>query len=136
MVRQDARGGLKRYFKEIKSLFPVYGEREKLFLADFMSDVNDYAALHPDSDYEQFTSAFGEPKTVVAQYIADADSTYLTKQIKIARFVKAGIMVFIIAFVIMAAAVITIHYVGYIKAHESYIAREVTTVAEEQGASD
>jgi hypothetical protein len=131
MVRQDARGDLKRYFKEIKSLFPVYGEREKLFLADFISDVNDYAALYPESDYTQLIAAFGEPRIIVSQYIANADSAYLTKQIKIAAIVRRCVLIIVALAFITAVMFTVLKYQSYVEMREQYIAREVTVIAEE-----
>jgi hypothetical protein len=130
MLQRKLGNDLKHYFKEIKSLFPVYSEREKQFLVGLMSEVDEYIALNPDSDYAQLISVFGEPKTIVSQYIAEADATYLLKRIRTARFIKLGVVVVIIAVVIAAASVITLKYMDYVKAQAHYIDREVTEIIE------
>jgi hypothetical protein len=132
MAQKELENDLKRYFKEIKLLFPVYGKKEKEFLADFISEVDEYIASNPTSDYAQLISLFSEPKTIVSRYIADADSAYLAKQIKTAKFVRIGIVAIIIAAVIVVALVIMINYVDYIKGQASYVDREVTEVIEGQ----
>jgi hypothetical protein len=131
-MQQDPGNDSGRYRKGIKSLFSVYGKKEKLFLANLMSDVDEYIKSNPESDYAQITSVFGEPKTVVSQYIADADSAYLSKQIRATKFVKIGVMAFIIAVVIAVASVTAIQYVDHIKAQGQFIDREVVAIVEEE----
>ena len=131
MDKPTARNDLKRYFKEIKSLLPVYSKEEKKFLTNLMRDVDSYIEENPDSDYMQYISQFGEPKDIASRYIADADSNYLLSQIKTSKYIKIGVLIIIIAFVIGVASVITIHYIDFVKAQESYIAREVTEITYE-----
>jgi hypothetical protein len=113
-------------------LFPVYAEKEKQFLASLMSDVDEYIASHPESDYMQLISVFGEPKTIVSQYIADADAACLAKQVKTTKFVRIGVIAIIIAVVIVVTSVIAIMYVDYVKGQAYYIDREVTEVTKEE----
>jgi hypothetical protein len=130
MVQQKFENDLKRYFKEIKSLFPVYGEREKQFLANLMSDIGKFTGSNPISDYVQLISSFGEPKTIVSQYLAEADSDYLAKQIKTAKFVRIGVIAIIIAAVVVIVSVIAIMYVDFVKGQTQYLDREVTEFIE------
>jgi hypothetical protein len=126
MAQQKFENDLKHYFKEIKSLFPVYGEKERQFLANLMSDIEKHIESNPVSDYMQLISSFGEPKVIVSRYIADADSAYLAKQIKTTKLVRIGVVAAIIAIVIVVSSVVVIKYVDYIKGQAYYIDREVT----------
>jgi hypothetical protein len=130
MVQQKFENDLKRYFKEIKSLFPVYGEKEKQFLANLMSDIDKFTESNPVSDYMQLISSFGEPKTIVSQYIADADSAYLAKQIKTTKFVRIGVIAIIITSVIAVASVVAVKYMDYVKGQAYYIDREIVEMGE------
>jgi hypothetical protein len=131
MTRQSFKIDSKRYFKEIKSLFPVYGKEEKLFLANLMSDAEEYIASNSECDYAQFILEFGEPKTIVSQYIADADSAHLSKQIRTARIVKICAAIVAAAVICTALINVVIAYVSFIEARDSYIAREVIVINEE-----
>jgi hypothetical protein len=113
-------------------LFPVYAEKEKQFLASLMSDVDEYIASHPESDYMQLISAFGEPKTIVSQYIADADAACLLKRIRTATIMKRCVLIVIL--IALASAVIfgITNYRLYIEGQEYYIDREVTEVTTEE----
>jgi hypothetical protein len=132
MSKQSLENDLKRYLKEVRSLFPVYSVREKRFIAGFMSDVNEYAELNPDSDYEELISIFGEPKTVVSGYIADADTAYLMKRIRTAAVIKLCAVIFI-ALAFIAVAIFGVRsYMSFIKGQEHYIDREVIEIIEEE----
>jgi hypothetical protein len=128
MVKQGVRNDLKHYFKEIRSLFPVYGEREKQFLAKFMSMVDEYIATNPDSNYMQLSSVFGEPKTIVSQYIADADSEYLSKRIRTSKAIKRCILVIVLLAIISVAIFGVRNYMLYIESQKYYVDREVTEI--------
>jgi hypothetical protein len=130
MIQQELENDLKHYFKEIKSLFPIYGEREKLFLAGLMSDVNEYIALNHTSDYMQIISVFGEPKKIVSQYIADADVSYLLKRIRIATVVKRCILILLLLALISVTIFGAVNYKQYIEHQQSYIDREITVITE------
>ncbi|MDR0519774.1 MAG: hypothetical protein LBG82_06965 [Clostridiales Family XIII bacterium] len=123
--------GLKHYFKEIKLLFPVYGDEEKKFIAHYKADINEYIISNPDSSYEQIVLTFGEPKTIVSRYMAEADAEYLYKQIRTARFIRIGIVVIVIAVVVAAASIVVIKYADFVKGQAQYIDREVTEITTE-----
>jgi hypothetical protein len=93
-----------------------------------MSEVDAYIASHPESDYVQLISALGEPKVIVSQYIADADAAYLLRRIRIAKFVRIGVVAVIVAVVVAVSAVIAIKYVDYVKGQSAYLEREVTEI--------
>jgi hypothetical protein len=132
MDESSIENDLKRYFKEIKSLLPVYGGEEKKFIAAIKVDVDEYAAVDPDCNYERIVSAFGTPKAAVMQHIADADEEYLLRRIRTAKFVKIGIVAGIVAVVIAVSAVVAIYYVDYMKGQGSYVDREVIEVTKEK----
>jgi uncharacterized membrane protein len=133
MAQKELENDLKHYFKQIKSLFPIYGKKEKEFLNDFMSEAGEYLASNPTSDYAQLVSSLGEPKDVVSQYLANADSEYLAKQIKTTKFVRIGVVAIIIAAVVAVASIVAIWYVSYVNLQESYIGREIIEVGEIEG---
>jgi hypothetical protein len=132
MAQKELENDLKHYFKEIKSLFPVYGKKEKEFLTDFMSEVDEYTASNPTSYYMQLISSFGEPKIVVAQYITDSDSTYLLKQIRSSTLIKRCVLIIILLALISAVIFGAINYRLYVEAREQYIDREVTEIIGEK----
>lgn len=132
MAQQSLENDLKHYFKEIKSLFPVYGMKEKQFLASLKSDVDEYIASNPASDYAQLISVFDEPKIIVAQYIAEADAEYLSKRIRMARVVRICATIIVIAVIVAIVSIILIRHANSSKFQEYYINREVTEFIDEE----
>jgi hypothetical protein len=128
MAQRSLENDLKHYFKEIKSLFPVYGVKEKQFLTSFMSDVYEYIALNPESDYTQLISVFNAPNAIVAQYIADADSAYLSKRIKTAKLARRCILIVILLALVSAVASGIRNYMLYIEGQGHYIEREIVEI--------
>jgi hypothetical protein len=128
MTQKELGNDLKQYFKQIKLLFPIYGKKEKEFLADFMSEASEYIAANPTSGYTQLVSSLGEPKIIVSQYFADADSEYLARQIKTTNLLRIGIIVIIVASVVVAASTTAIRYKSYVNAQQSYIGREIIEI--------
>jgi hypothetical protein len=121
----------KRYFKLVKSLFPICGKEEKLFIGSLKTDVDEYIKSNPESDYDKLVVAFGEPKTVMSQYISDTDSDYLEKQIRTATIVKRCVLIIILLAVISSVIFGVINYRLYIEGKQHYIDREITEVVEE-----
>jgi hypothetical protein len=132
MRNSEKNNDLNHYFNDIKTLFPVYGKEEKLFLAGLMSNVHEYLADNPGSGYEHIISAFGEPKTIVSQYITDADESYLLKRIRTAAAMRRCVLIIIVLVLISAIVFAAFKYKSYVEMREQYINREVTTVIEEE----
>lgn len=122
---------LGHYFKAIKSLFPVYGKDEKNFLDQLKANMLSHVESNPDCDYVQLMSLFGEPNAIVAQYLSDADSQYLIKRIKSAKYIRRGIVAAVVIALIAASAVIGLEYKSYLELQDAYVDREVTVIEKE-----
>lgn len=94
----------KHYFKEIKSLFPTFGENEKKYLESFKTDVEECTDTLHDLTYLQLVSQFGDPNVIVSEYLAEADPEYLKKRIRVSKHVRVMAVVVIVA--VIAASLI------------------------------
>lgn len=124
---------LKRYIKEIRSLFPTFGNHEKEFLSGLRVEVENYALSYPDSDYLQFISCFGEPSVIISDYFAKADFSYLSKRIRITKYLKICSAAVVILAVVVAGIKIGIDYKGYLDAKEAYLAVKETEIQQFPG---
>ena len=106
MSRKKTNNDLRRYFKEIKSLFPTYGEREKKYFASFKNAVEESGETGSALTVGQLCAQFGEPNTIVSEYLAVADADYLRKRIKTTKYVKLCIA--IVALIIVVAVTIEV----------------------------
>ncbi len=100
----------KKYFKTIKKLLPIYGEKEKKFLADLDFTVNEYMSRNPSCTAWDIEQHFSSPQNVVAEYINALDTDYLTKHLKRTHMVR---MAFYAVFVLLLCSFSIHTYLDY-----------------------
>lgn len=83
----------KRYLKEIKALMPVYGKYEKRFFHDIKDSICELDAEH--ITYEMLCRKLGRPEDLIVNYYQEIDSTYLRKQLKRTRSIKAVVLIIV-----------------------------------------
>ena len=70
----------RKYIRQCRTLFPVYGNSERTFLNRLKVQINEHLDLFPDLSYEELVKQFGTPKEVIMEYYANADDDYLLKK--------------------------------------------------------
>ena len=116
---------MKKYFKNCKRLFPVYGSSERQYLARLRNHVLEYQADHESCTYEDIVAEFGSPTEIVGSYYRSMDDNYLLK--------KAN---FVTHFRILIAVIvgIIILFLGYksFTLYQTYLeTRDTSTLYEE-----
>ena len=71
----------RKYIRQCRTLFPVYGKSERTFLNRLKVQINEHLELFPDLSYEELVKQFGTPKEVIMEYYANADDDYLLKKL-------------------------------------------------------
>lgn len=69
----------RKYIRQCRTLFPVYGNSERTFLNRLKVQINEHLDLFPDLSYEELVKQSGTPKEVIMEYYANADDDYLLK---------------------------------------------------------
>ncbi|RHS94498.1 DUF6120 family protein [Erysipelatoclostridium sp. AM42-17] len=72
----------KKYYREVKKLFPLYGRKEALFLKALKRQIQEYQYLN----YQELVSHFGKPLDIVISYYESIDSAYIIKKVNIKKF--------------------------------------------------
>jgi hypothetical protein len=128
MDKQITNREISRYLKQVKALIPIYGKRERSFLVELNTAIEDYIESSPSADIQQMHSHFGEPTKVASDYLSESDSDYLTRQIKRIRHIR--IIVFILVVLIIAAFGVRmgLNYKNYSDARESYLSIKETII--------
>ena len=67
----------KRYIKDINSIFPFHGKREKVFLKQLFMQVSEYENDHNLCSYNELQNEFGSPIEILKSYYDSIDSDYL-----------------------------------------------------------
>lgn len=73
----------KRYYRNVKKLFPVYLKREKLYLKQLKEQIDEYE----DTSYEELVNIFGDPIDIVKAYYDTINGKYLLLRMNLKRVV-------------------------------------------------
>ncbi len=73
----------KKYYTNVKRLFPIHSKKEKIYLQQLKEQISEY----DDITYEKLIDSFGEPIDVVKAYYETISSNYLLKRISIKRII-------------------------------------------------
>lgn len=86
----------KKYYRDLKRLFSVYGKEEKTYLNEMKVQIDEYAADNPGLTYDELEEEFGSPNEVISAYYLSCDSNQLIKKMRIRKFVKRTCLILII----------------------------------------
>lgn len=118
----------RQYISDVKSLFPIVGKEERIFLAKLKKTIENYC------DEEEFTSitelydSFGQPNEIVNSYYSDVDTQYVIRKIKTAKAVKLTIMAFLLVYLISVIIYGIKTYTQYEKFIDSMVYYEEITI--------
>ena len=120
----------KKYFKDIKKLFPVNGKREKMFLNDFKAQIDTYEQENNSATYNDYVEDLGSPVDIVISYYQTIDSPYILKRMEFRRIISC-----IALLVVVMTLTVSIYYVYTMnKAYEKWessVPNEYTETIEE-----
>lgn len=88
----------RKYIRQCRTLFPVYGNSERTFLNRLKVQINEHLDLFPDLSYEELVKQFETPKEVIMEYYANADDDYLLKKIDVSKKIKRFLLFIAILF--------------------------------------
>lgn len=74
----------KKYYKDVKSLFPIHKTKEKDYLKKIKSQIEECES----NSYEELEQIFGTPIDIVKAYYDTIDSKYLIKAIQVKKMIK------------------------------------------------
>ena len=125
---------LRLYFKQIKSLLPLYGKQERRFLENFKEDVEDYIERNQDATIDDVISEFGEATYIAASYIESLESEDLNKRLSLKKmfwYMILAVVMIAFAFAVFEAVLL---YKEYLAAQDAHMVREETTIIIEESS--
>ena len=90
----------RKYIRQCRTLFPVYGKSERTFLNRLKVQVNEHLDLFPDISYNELVKQFGSPREVVMEYYDNIEDDYLLSKIDLAKKVKKFLLFIAILFLV------------------------------------
>lgn len=119
------------YLKSLKKLFPIYGKKERQYIKNLQTPLQEYAEEKEDLSYEELTEEFGTPSHVISEYFSEVDDEYLFRQLRIRGYVKKFLIFVLVAFVILIGYRYYLAYQNYENAMEEHIIYEETIIEED-----
>ena len=120
-----------KYLKSLKKLFPIYGKKERQYIKNLQTPLQEYAEEKEDLSYEELTEEFGTPSHVISEYFSEVDDEYLFRQLRIRGYVKKFLIFVLVAFVIVIGYRYYLAYQNYENAMEEHIIYEETIIEED-----
>ncbi len=119
---------IKRYLKEIRNLLPVYGRKEKAFVAMIKTSVLETYSESNTVSYDMLCSEFGKSKDIVISYFTEADDEELYKHIHFSKTIRTAAICIVVIVVAVAVFKFSLIYDSYKKSVDAIITQEVTVI--------
>lgn len=119
---------IRKYMKDIRTLFPTMGKDERDYLKGFKENVLDYVQENNVKSKEELFEEFGNPKEVVTEYLNRVDTEYLIKKMKRTTIIKRGILIIVMMFMGVNLYRATLIYKDYKESINARIYEERTTI--------
>ena len=119
---------IRKYIRNCKQLFPVYGKYERKFLKQLKEQVIKYVSEFPHLTYDELVTQFGSPKDIVLAYYDSIDDDYLLKKSNLAKNVKRFLVILLTIFLIFIVYRSCMIYYAYQKIQNNFILNEVSTI--------
>jgi len=97
---------IKEYLDNCKTLLPMYGKNEKLYMQRMSNRLLEFKEEKNDMNYDDIVNRFGSPVSVVNAYIEDLDTDVLIRNIKRTKIIKK-MAIIILAIVLSCSLIVT-----------------------------
>ena len=100
---------MRKYLKDCRRLFPIYGDSERQHLKRLKSHIQEYWTEHGGNcSYDDLVTQFGSPAEVVASYYDSVDENRLLRSINFMEYFR------IFAVILISLLIIFLSYKSYI----------------------
>lgn len=120
-----------KYLKSVKKLFPIYGKKERQYIKNLQTPLQEYAEEKEDLSYEELTEEFGTPSHVISEYFSEVDDEYLFWQLRVRGYVKKFLIFVVIALFMLIGYRYYLAYQNYENAMEEHMIYEETYIEED-----
>lgn len=84
-----------QYIRNIKSLFPIIGKEEKKYIQQLSIEIEAFMEEESVHNLDELNKKFGNPNDVANNYFRLLDTDILIKRVRISKWVKRGIVIFL-----------------------------------------
>lgn len=116
----------KKYYKDIKLIFPVRGAMEKELLSSIRSKID--SLDETNLSYEELCEQIGTPQEIAAEYFASANPDYLIREFRLSRRIRRILAMLMAVFILLGAFRCYYLYCEYRKAMDSRAVYYIETI--------
>ena len=121
---------IKKYLRNCKRLFPVYGKRERQFIKRLRDRIQEHIDSSPNLTYEELLEQFGSPKDIVIEYYNTVDDDYLLRKTNLVKYLKIVLFSALAIVIIYFGTHFVLLYKSYQDVQDSIIIHEETIIRE------
>lgn len=126
---------MKKYLKDCKNLFPIYGKSERIFLKRLENQIEEYQQSNDVCNYSDLVEQFGVPSSIVSSYYESLDEEQeglLLKKLNLVKQIRSFLVLFICVVIIALSFKSYLFYLDYKESRSSLIHAIETTIIEEE----
>ena len=86
----------KQYIKQVQTLFPIMGKKERAYIKNLSSDLEDFCEEESIQSLDELYSQFGDPVDTLNNYFSSMDISDTIKRISITKWIKRIILYLLI----------------------------------------
>lgn len=109
----------KKYYRDIKKIFPIHGKREKQFLNSLKEQIVEYENENNNCTFKDLENVFGNPIEIVVSYYQSINNDYLLKKINMKRLLRFTCIIIISLVLIIFVWKIALYNQGYHDFHNN-----------------
>lgn len=109
----------KKYYRDIKKIFPIHGKREKQFLNSLKEQIVEYENENNNCTFKDLENVFGSPIEIVVSYYQSINNDYLLKKINMKRLLRFTCIIIISLVLIIFVWKIALYNQGYHDFHNN-----------------
>lgn len=113
--------GKKKFIKELKSYFIVYGKAEKDYIKQLKNQIDNHIS------YEEIIELYGNPKDLAESFLDESTTSIIKNNMKKRKMIFVIMIVSLILIIMIGCYVLSVLY----DAEESYVTREETVITED-----
>lgn len=109
----------KKYYREIKTLFPSKGKNERRLLRRYKYRITELCDTDSNISYAAIIQELGTPIDVITDYYENVETEYLMRRLQSTKLVRHFIYIMLIVALILLIVSISFNYKLYIDATHS-----------------
>lgn len=124
---------MKKYLKDCKNIFPIYGKQELIYLQRLRKQIYEYCTSNNPCSYDEIVEQFGSPFFIVTTYYESLDieqENVILKKLNLLKQIRTFLIIIICILIFAFGFKSYLFYLDYQESRDSLIHTIETTIEE------